>query len=150
MKPLIILAVAFCCITPQNTSADDLVIGSVKATRGTTLIVRGEHGIIPTSGTKLQQKDLLKTGDDGTLSVVFKDDTLLAIGPGSQIELNEFRFSPAEGKLSFITKMLRGTAAYMSGIIAKLAPESVRFETPVAHIGIRGTTFVVHVDSPKE
>jgi hypothetical protein len=36
--------------------------------------------------------------------------------------------------------------AYLSGIIAKLSPESVRFETPVGNVGIRGTKFAIKVD----
>jgi hypothetical protein len=35
---------------------------------------------------------------------------------------------------------------YLSGLIGKLAPESARFETPVASIGIRGTRFAVKLD----
>jgi len=42
--------------------------------------------------------------------------------------------------------MLKGTAAFVSGIIGKLAPESVRFETPVATIGLRGTRFAVRIE----
>jgi hypothetical protein len=42
--------------------------------------------------------------------------------------------------------MVQGTAVYISGIIAKLSPQSVRFETPNATIGIRGTRFLVKVD----
>jgi hypothetical protein len=38
--------------------------------------------------------------------------------------------------------------AYISGLIGKLAPESVRFETPVASIGIRGTCFAVKAGEP--
>ncbi len=38
--------------------------------------------------------------------------------------------------------------AYISGLIGKLAPESARFETPVATIGIRGTRFAVKVGEP--
>jgi hypothetical protein len=40
----------------------------------------------------------------------------------------------------------RGTLSYLSGLIGKLAPESARFETPVASIGIRGTRFAMKVD----
>jgi hypothetical protein len=36
--------------------------------------------------------------------------------------------------------------AYLSGLIGKLSPESARFETPVASIGIRGTRFAVKTD----
>jgi hypothetical protein len=44
-----------------------------------------------------------------------------------------------------ITRMLRGTASYISGIIGRQSPESVRFQTPDATIGIRGTQFLVKV-----
>jgi hypothetical protein len=33
--------------------------------------------------------------------------------------------------------------AYLSGLIGKLSPESVRIETPTASIGVRGTHFAV-------
>jgi len=42
--------------------------------------------------------------------------------------------------------MFRGTAAYLSGMVGKLSPESVRFETPVASVGIRGTKLLVKID----
>jgi len=40
---------------------------------------------------------------------------------------------------------LKGTAAYVSGVIVKLSPKAARFETPTATIGIRGTRFLVKV-----
>ena len=52
--------------------------------------------------------------------------------------------------MSIITRLLKGTSAYLSGIIGKLSPESVRFETPVASIGIRGTKFAVSVEGDDE
>jgi len=45
--------------------------------------------------------------------------------------------------------MVRGTAAYMSGLIAKISPESARFITPSASIGIRGTKMVIQVLNDK-
>jgi len=63
--------------------------------------------------------------------------------------VNEFAFSPGEGKMSIVTRLLKGSAVYLSGIIARLSPESVRFETPVANIGIRGTMFAVKVEDPE-
>jgi hypothetical protein len=35
--------------------------------------------------------------------------------------------------------------AYVSGRIAKLAPDSIRLETPAAVMGVRGTTLAVRV-----
>jgi hypothetical protein len=60
--------------------------------------------------------------------------------------VDTYVFAPRQGKFSIVLKMLKGTAAYLSGLISKLAPESAHFETPTASIGIRGTHFVVKVE----
>jgi hypothetical protein len=42
-------------------------------------------------------------------------------------------------------KFVEGVAVYVSGKIAKLAPDAVRLETPAAIVGVRGTTIGVDV-----
>ena len=42
-----------------------------------------------------------------------------------------------------ITRMVKGTASYISGIIGRQSPESVSFQIPDATIGIRKTQFLV-------
>jgi len=131
---------------PIFCNASDAPVGSVNRLKGTASIIRQNHVIPAQVGEKIHMMDSLKTGRDGSLGVIFKDDTLLSIGPQSEIIISEFLFSPAEGKLSIVTKLLKGTAIYLTGIIAKLSPGSVRFETPVANIGIRGTKFAVKIE----
>ncbi len=133
---------------PIFSNASDGPAGSIKTTKGTASIIRQNQVIPAQIGDKIFMGDSLKTGPDGSLGMIFKDDTLLSIGPQSEIIISEFIFSPAEGKLSIVTRLLKGTAAYLTGIIAKLSPESVRFETPVANIGIRGTKFAVKIEDP--
>ncbi|HOP40020.1 MAG TPA: FecR domain-containing protein [Geobacteraceae bacterium] len=150
MKKFSAIIAAAMLLASFSAFAADAPVGSIKAAHGTATIMRNTATIEAKNGARVFQNDLLKTGSDGTLAVVFRDDTLLSLGPDSTVAINEFLFSPAEGKLSIVTRLLRGTAAYMSGIIAKLAPDSVRFETPVASIGIRGTVFAAKVDNPSE
>jgi hypothetical protein len=45
-----------------------------------------------------------------------------------------------------VLKFVRGVAAYVSGRIAKLAPDSIRLETPAAIVGVRGTTVAIRVE----
>jgi histidinol dehydrogenase len=45
-----------------------------------------------------------------------------------------------------VLKFVRGVGAYVSGGIAKLAPDSIRLETPAAIVGVRGTTVAIRVD----
>jgi len=103
-----------------------------------------------TAGARVFRYDSLKTGSDGSIAMVFRDDTLLSIGPDSEIAVKDFLYSPAEGRLSFVARLLKGTAACVTGIIGKLSPESFRFETPVANIGIRGTSFAVKVEDQED
>jgi len=43
--------------------------------------------------------------------------------------------------------MARGVMAFVSGSIAKLSPDAVRIETPVAILGVRGTQFLAKVET---
>ena len=126
--------------------AEELPSGSIKTVKGTAVIVRQNQTHPARVGEKIFKNDSFKTGPDGAMGMIFKDDTLLSLGPNTEVTINEFLFSPGEGKLSLVTRLIKGTVAYLSGIIAKLSPESVRFETPVGNVGIRGTKFAVMVD----
>jgi len=151
MKKLLGFIMAACLLAPFPVQAfDDTPVASIKTVGGSSTIIREMVPIQATKGSKVFRGDLLKTGSDGNMAIVFHDDTLLSLGPNSEIAITEFLFSPAEGKMSFITKLLRGTAACVTGIIGKLSPESVRFETPVANIGIRGTRFAVMIENPND
>jgi hypothetical protein len=133
------------CTIAQATPDD--AAARVKTAAGTVSIVRQEKVVPAKVDDKVFTGDSLRTGADGSIGITFKDDTLLSLGPNSEIVVDEFLFSPGQGKLSIVTRMLKGTAAYFAGIIARLSPQSVRFETPVATVGIRGTKFLVKIDN---
>jgi len=139
----------FCLVLFLSTPAmavNDGEAARVKSFTGTAFIVRQQQPIQVKKHDRIFPGDMLKTGPDGTMGVIFKDNTSLSLGPRSAIVIDEFHFAPAQGKLSIVTRMLRGTVAYLSGVIVKLSPKSARFETPAATIGIRGTRFLVQVD----
>lgn len=123
-------------------------IGVVKKSEGKATVIRGEQVLPAKAGTKLETGDTLTTGEDGSVGVILRDNSTLSMGPGSSLVIREFLFSPGEGKLGIVARISRGTMAYISGLIGKLAPETVRFETPTASIGIRGTRFAVKVGDP--
>lgn len=141
-----IIALASCFLFPSIALASETPVGSIKTVKGSASVIRGRNVLESKAGTRIFTNDSLKTGPDGSMAVIFRDDTLLSIGPDTEFSIRDFQFSPAEGKLSFVTRMFKGTAACVTGIIGKLSPDSVRFETPVANIGIRGTRFAVKVE----
>jgi len=129
-------------------SAAAEIAGVVHSCQGAATVTRGETSLPVKPGTKLFVNDVLSTGPDGSVGVVFRDDSTLSLGPDSRLVLREFLFSPAEQKLGLTARLTQGTMAYLSGLLGKLAPERVRFETPVATIGIRGTRFAVRAGEP--
>lgn len=145
MRYFICMICVFFLTSVNLVAASDDPAGSIRTMKGPASIVRQAKVILAKSGEKIFEGDILRSGADGSLGVIFKDDTLLSLGPTSELVIDKFLFAPAQGRLSFVARLLRGTAVYLSGIIAKLSPESVRFETPVASVGMRGTKFAVKV-----
>jgi len=134
-------------ITGEATFADTSpTIATVQKVSGMATVVRQGRTISAQIGLELYQNDTLRTGPGGSIGVVFNDDTLLSLGPESMLVIDEFVFAPRQGKFSIAIRMLKGTVAYVSGLISKLAPESAHIETPTASIGIRGTKFVARVE----
>jgi len=123
-------------------------IGVVRSASGDATVTRDENTLPAAPGLKLVVGDILGTGRDGSLGVILRDDSSLSIGPGSRLVLRSFHFSTSEETFDLVARITRGTMAYLSGMIGKLAPEKARFETPTATIGIRGTRFAVKVEEP--
>jgi hypothetical protein len=117
--------------------------GTIKIASGAAFIVRASGTVTAQAGQPVYEADALRTGADGKLGVTLKDDTRLSLGPNSEVRLDRFAFEPAEGRLGFVLKVVRGMAAYVSGKIAKIAPDAVRLETPSAIVGVRGTLIVI-------
>ena len=137
----------FLSISGRATPADPSpVIATVQKVNGMAVVVRQGRTISAGIGLEVWKNDTLCTGPDGSIGVVFNDDTLLSLGPESVLVIDEFIFAPRQGKFSFVIRMLKGTAVYLSGLISKLAPESTYFETPSASIGFRGTKFAIKVE----
>ena len=127
-------------------NADNSIVGSIKNVQGDAYVIRGGSDIAAKKGQKLYQSDVLQTDAGSSMGLILRDDTLISLGPNTQISIDEFKFIPAQNEFSIITKMFKGIVTYVSGKIAKLSPESARFETPVATVGVRGTKFLVKID----
>jgi hypothetical protein len=121
--------------------------GRVKVVSGSAFIVRSGATLRAEVGQSVFEFDSLRTGDDGRIGVTLDDDTRVSLGPSSEVRLDTFRYAPAEGSVGLAMQFLRGIAVYVSGQIAKLAPDSIRLETPSAIVGVRGTSLAVRVAS---
>lgn len=137
---LILLLIA----TPICASAADK-IGHIHTLKGTASIVRGNTTIDAAPGVFLNQGDLVRTGKPGAVSIVMIDDTSVSMGSDSEISLKNYAFDPQAGKFSLVFRMVKGTFTYVSGLIGKLAPDSIQLLIPDAIIAVRGTKLLIEV-----
>jgi hypothetical protein len=126
--------------------AADEPAGSLRNRRGDVLLERNGNIVNSENGTVVYPGDTVKTGADGSVGIIFKDNSRISLGPNSRLDLKQFVFKPAQGQFSMINRLIKGTASIVSGKMTKLSPESVILETPTSTIGVRGTTFHVKVN----
>jgi hypothetical protein len=148
----IFLCILLMGFTAQSTFAlaQEKAIGIIKIAKVDSFIVRDEERTTCKIGGAVFQRDVLETGGNGAIGVTLKDNTRLSLGPNSRLTLKEFAFNPRQEEYSFIMEMAKGTLVYLSGIMAKLSPESVSVKTPVATVGIRGTRFLIRIDDEED
>ena len=127
---------------------NDAVVGRIKSAAGAVSIVRQNATIPAQVGQPLFLSDSVRTGADGHVGITLKDETRLALGPNTDVRIDQFAYSPGQGNLGMVMKIARGLVAYVSGRIAKLSPDAVRLETPSAILGVRGTRMVIRVGVP--
>jgi len=126
-----------------QSHADDNVIGYIKTVNGSAELISEGNVSKAEVGSAVRLGNVLQTGDDGSLGVTFKDDTVMSVGPNTSLKVDEYLYAPAQGQLKLVANLMKGTLHYISGVIAKLKPEAIAVKTPSATIGVRGTRFVV-------
>jgi hypothetical protein len=139
-------ALTFVLVAALPALCQPAAAGRIKIASGTAFILRDSAQIPAQAGVVVFQADGLRTGLDGHIGLTLKDATRISLGPSSEVRLDRFLYAPADSRFDFILRVVRGTAAYVSGQIARLAPDSIRLETPASILGIRGTHLVIRVE----
>lgn len=138
------VALAIGC-TAFSAQADD-PIGQVKTAKGDVKVLR--HGAAQplAVGDHLFQSDTISTAKGASVGITFVDNSMMSLGPSSQLALDQFQFNTTTHAGVFNTSLSKGTLAVKSGQIVQQTPEAMHIKTPAALLGVRGTEFVVEAD----
>ena len=92
-------------------------------------------------GAPIYQGDLIETGGDGRVGVVFLDKSSFSLGPKGRMAMDEMVFDPTHPQDGHsAVAALGGAFSFVSGQIAKAHPDAMTIKTPVMTIGVRGTS----------
>ncbi|HAH08902.1 MAG TPA: hypothetical protein DCL48_02235 [Alphaproteobacteria bacterium] len=85
----------------------------------------------------------LATAANGALEVTFADSSKLAMGPNSEMIVDEFTYAGPGSPSQQVVKYTKGAFRFISGAVQK---DRVQLKTPTATVGIRGTVVLTKVE----
>ena len=89
-------------------------------------------------GDPVYKGDVVQTGADGKVGITFTDGTAFNLSSNARMVLNEFVYDPNGKSNSTLFSLTKGTFTFIAGKVAKTG--DMKIGTPVATMGIRGTT----------
>ena len=119
------------------TAAGSIAIEHVNAVVVQANVSAGNGRGRPKVGDPIYKGDIIETGADGKVGITFTDGTAFNLSINARMELNEFVYDP-KGKSKSLFSLSKGTFTFIAGKVAKIG--EMKVDTPVATMGIRGTT----------
>ena len=95
-------------------------IGVIKNIKGPVFIEREKASIPAIMSDQLFEKDIIVTGESGSMGAVLIDNSVTSSGPNTRLILSQFVFDPAEKKTSSTVQIMRGTLTYLLGLIQNM------------------------------
>ena len=83
---------------------------------------------------------------DGAVGIILVDDTSLSLGGDGLLTLDSMVYDPNTQDGQMAVGVLQGAFMFISGEVAKTAPEAMIVNTPIGVIGVRGTAAGIKVE----
>jgi hypothetical protein len=138
-------------VAPARPAVQDLAsnpIGKLVTATGSIKIERANPMVVlaNAAGQADQAKvgdlvylgDVVATGADGRVGINFTDGSSFNLSNNARMALDEFVYDPNGKANSTLFNLTKGTFTFVAGKIAKTG--DMKVDTPVATMGIRGTT----------
>ena len=93
-------------------------------------------------GDDVRQNEVIEVSTDGLSELKLRDDTKLALGPGSRLLLDKFVYDGERTSGSIAINLIKGAFRFATGLAAK---PSYVIRVPNASITVRGTIFDVYI-----
>ena len=135
---------------PPAGSLQSSPIGKVVTTSGSVTIEHASAVVVQANlpaasgvgqtklGDLVYKADVVQTGADGKVGITFTDGTAFNLSSNARMVLDEFVYDPNGKSNSTLFSLTKGTFTFVAGKVAKTG--DMKIETPVATMGIRGTT----------
>ena len=143
---LSLLIILWTAITPSYANNEE---------RGRVIYLRGSvtatntHGVprLLRQDSRVKPGDEIETGPKAVIQLVFPDGAMLQIKRSSKVVIEAYHYNAKDpDKDKTIFKAIKGSFRSLTGALGKRNPDKVKYKTPVATIGIRGTAVEIGTD----
>ncbi|MGF1612135.1 MAG: VWA domain-containing protein [Kiloniellales bacterium] len=116
-------------------------VGEVTELTGSALVTR-TNGVQQALalGDPVYLGDVLQTGPDTSVGIRFVDNTLFSLSSNARLVIDQVIYNPDGADNALSLSLIQGAFAFVSGGIAPADGPGMSIRTPVATIGVRGTT----------
>ena len=133
---------------PAEAASQTMRAGIAKVVGGEVRVL-GAQGMRPLEpGDAVFSGDRLISGKYGLASVVLRDGTTLVLGNNSQLQIQKFTFNATTADGSMLVELFQGSVRLLTGLISKINPDAVQVKSGTLLVGVRGTDFIVEVETP--
>ena len=134
--------------SPPATATIESAIGKVMSLAGPVTVERSAVVVVQASVSSgpialkesdfVYRGDVLQTGPAGKVAITFTDGTSFNLSSNARMVLNEFVYDPNSKSNSSLFSLSKGSFTFVAGALARSG--DMKLDTPVATMGIRGTT----------
>lgn len=139
-----VLMIGLVCATAA--SAQTVPAGFVKVAEGEVLVMRAGSPLFLKAGDAVYEADRIATTTNQSIGITLRDNSRISAGPNTILVMQTFKFEPEAEQYGLVISVLRGTLSFVSGLLTKLAPETVRIETKTATVAVRGTRLLIRTE----
>jgi hypothetical protein len=144
--PVLFLSLTLTFIFASDLFAMQTPVGAIRTVTGDVKIKsKDAKERTPKIGDNVFVGDLVKTGKDGKIKILFTNDNILVLGYETSITIDELASNPETKDSQSIFTLLTGK---VRAIVKKLLTPNSQFKIKTANsdIGVLGTIFVVTYD----
>ncbi|MFH1135700.1 MAG: FecR family protein [Pseudomonadota bacterium] len=118
-------------------------VGAVTAVEGEVTLTRNGVAQAVKVGTPLHQLDVIGSKADGRARLLFNDNSIVSLAPGTILTINEFVYDPAAQVRVGRFRLLLGKIKCFVNDALGYKNKKFQVSTQTAVIGVRGTDFLV-------
>ena len=102
------------------------------------------------NGSKIFYGDTILVNSKSNAQILFLDETIMTVGEDTELTIDDFIYNPKTSEGNFVTNIKSGIVKTISGKISEKNPEKLEIKMPNGSLGVRGTEFIVSLNSKKE